>query len=361
MLSEMMSDKLNNQYIRTATFLVLFGGLLTTAGMSVFHVMQENAFLINLVLPPAISIYLIISILYLYKHPDSVGNVLQLTIFTGAILLCVPAWYFTILASGSEDVLFVEVMPPVIPILFPVTMSIVIFLNPNIARLVLIATWAGFTAPILFYLVNHPEEMKSPRGLEMFITLGPIMFAVLALLVVSQGLKQEVSQLHTERSDLKMLSEHDSLTGLFNRRAGESLLINTIKQAAYPFGIIMFDIDHFKHVNDTYGHDVGDATLRQIVRRCNLRIRSHDHFVRWGGEEFLIIVLETNMKETVEVAEQLRAIISAEPLETGLMVSASFGVTVCHQTDTQETLFKRADAALYEAKITGRNRVISRV
>ena len=356
----MININIKAKYVRTTVYLMLFGGLLTTLSLTVFHTMQDDAFLIDLVMPPVISIFLLMCLVYLYKRPENIESVIRITILAGGILICIPAWYFTILATGSQGIILMEVMPPVTSILLPITICMVIFLQPRIAIILVLATWAAFSMPIVGYLVNYPEELMSPRGIEILVTLGPTMFFVMALMLVGQGLKQEVSQLHVERSDLKTLSEQDSLTGLYNRRAGDALLNDNVELSDSQFAVIMFDLDHFKKINDTHGHDVGDAILREVVRRCKMRIRSHDLFVRWGGEEFLIFVLDADIKETALLAEQLRIIISAEPMEPGLIATASFGVSNYNKMDTPESLLKRADEALYEAKAAGRNRVVIR-
>lgn len=357
----MININFQSKYVRTAFILMLLGGLLTTLSLTVFHNMQDDPYLIDLVMPPVISIFLLICLVYLYIRPKNIEGVTQIVVIASGILICIPAWYFTILATRSQGViLLMDTMPPVTPILLPTIMSMIIFLQPRKAIISVLATWAVFSIPIVSYLINHPDELMSPRGTEILITLGPALFIIMALLLVGQSLKEEISLLSAERSDLKTLSEQDSLTGLYNRRAGDALLNNNIELSDSQFGIIMFDIDHFKKINDTHGHDVGDVTLREVVSRCKTRIRSQDMFVRWGGEEFLIFVQDADIKEIALIAEQLRIIISAEPIGSDITVTASFGVSIFNKMDTPESLLKKADEALYEAKAIGRNRVVIR-
>ena len=125
------------------------------------------------------------------------------------------------------------------------------------------------------------------------------------MLLVSRSLKQEVLQLYDEKSDLKLISEQDVLTGLLNRRAGQEILKQTIKQTDSSFGLVLFDIDQFKRVNDAHWHDVGDKTLQDIVMRCQTRVRSHDYFIRWGGEEFMLILIDVGLQKTWALAENM--------------------------------------------------------
>lgn len=120
----------------------------------------------------------------------------------------------------------------------------------------------------------------------------------------------------------------------------------------------MFDIDHFKKVNDTYGHDVGDYVLESISKIIKTSVRETDIFARWGGEEFLILCAEINIENTEILAEKLRESIGTYNFENVGNITASFGVTIYDEKDDRDTFLKRVDEALYEAKENGRNRVV---
>jgi diguanylate cyclase (GGDEF)-like protein len=347
--------------VQLGVFLILFGAFLTAAGVSVYHYLQDEPLLLDLIVPPIFTIYLFTVMIYLLKFPDKIAVVIRPSIFMAILALCVPAWYYSLIAFGASDVNLITIMPPITPMLFPVALAIVVFLTPRLAMNTFLLTWIAFGAPIAAYLVTHQEEMLSPRGIEILVTLGPIMFSVFTLLLASLSLKKEVLQLHDQKSDLKLLSEQDALTALLNRRAGEAMLKKATQVVDSPFGVILFDIDHFKSVNDEHGHDVGDKTLQEIVLRCQTRVRSHDYFIRWGGEEFMLIMFDVGLEETSALADELRVLICAEALSTGLLSSASFGVTIKHDLDDKDSIFKRADEALYEAKNTGRNKVVNKL
>ena len=353
----MINIDLQAKYVRTALILLLFGVFLTAIGLSVFHFMQDEPFLLDLVMPPIISILTFSCLVFLYKDPENIGRIIKIVIVSGAVIICMPPWYFSILASQSTEVVLLEAMPPVTSFLLPITMAMVILLKPRIATILVLVTWTTFVTPIFGFLMLHPEQL-TPRAIDILIMLGPTMFIIMTLLLIGQGLKRDVSKLSIEKSDLKSLAERDALTGLYNRRAGDAFISENIEQCDSEFGVIMCDIDHFKRINDEHGHDVGDATLREVVARCHMRIRSRDVFIRWGGEEFLILVLDAGINEVARVAEQIRAIVSAEPLHSGILTSASFGVTSFHELDTPDTLIKRADQALYKAKSAGRDQVV---
>jgi two-component system cell cycle response regulator len=122
----------------------------------------------------------------------------------------------------------------------------------------------------------------------------------------------------------------------------------------------MLDADHFKRVNDSHGHQVGDEVLRNLAGRCTKTLRSHDVLGRYGGEEFVIVFPETNLDEATVVAERLRSAIAERPVAAGelsLPVTVSIGLATSARGQTPESLLARADAALYEAKRGGRNLV----
>jgi two-component system, cell cycle response regulator len=159
----------------------------------------------------------------------------------------------------------------------------------------------------------------------------------------------------------------DPLTSLYGRRYGEAHLdelIERVNQHAASAAVLLFDVDHFKQVNDVHGHDAGDDVLRELAARTIKSVRSVDLAVRWGGEEFLVVMPETDLPNATAVAERLRAAVAKELFivkSSGgkLAVTISVGVAaIIPGSDHRDGLLKRADDALYSAKSGGRNRVV---
>lgn len=169
---------------------------------------------------------------------------------------------------------------------------------------------------------------------------------------------QDVSGLEDERAHLEDEASTDPLTKALNRRSFLRLLGQTAVTDT-QFCLIMFDIDHFKSVNDTYGHDVGDAVLREISGLVRDNIRETDTLARWGGEEFMVLCRKTGIKRGKQMAERLRAGVESFNF-TGVprQVTSSFGLAIHEPDESSEDLIKRADEALYEAKEGGRNRIV---
>ncbi len=165
-----------------------------------------------------------------------------------------------------------------------------------------------------------------------------------------------------EIARLSKLSKIDPLTGALNRRGLEEGYPPSVPADDAPLAVLMVDIDHFKTINDEHGHLVGDQVLRRIARQLNEVLRGSDAIVRYGGEEFLLLLAGVNLPQALRVAERARAAIEAQTMRVGtvpLRVTVSMGVDVQRKGEVLDTTVDRADAALYRAKREGRNRVVS--
>jgi len=189
--------------------------------------------------------------------------------------------------------------------------------------------------------------------------------AVIAPLYNEVGIKIGYTAIHEDITDKKRIEElsiTDRLTGLYNRLKLDELFASYLHvQARYPLGfaVALLDIDIFKSVNDTYGHQVGDSVLQELAHLLTDNIRQEDVAARWGGEEFLILLPGTSLKNGTVLCEKLRSIIEKTSFKTVGHVTVSFGIThYCHGDD-EKSMVARADKALYRAKANGRNLVES--
>lgn len=178
---------------------------------------------------------------------------------------------------------------------------------------------------------------------------------------LEKKIEEKTKILQEQNELLTKLSITDPLTKLYNRNKLKDemeLFIQRAKRYNEHFSIIVLDIDHFKKVNDEHGHLKGDKVLIAISNILKQNLRTVDLVARWGGEEFIVLVDKQGLKEAVFIAEKLRKVIENSIIED-LNITSSLGVAQFKENDNSETLFKRADDALYEAKQTGRNRVCS--
>jgi two-component system cell cycle response regulator len=225
--------------------------------------------------------------------------------------------------------------------------------------------------PILA-IAEAEDNARLVRGLEIGVNdylVRPIDKNELLARVRTQIRKKRYTERLRDSMQLSIeMAITDALTGLYNRRYMESHLNSLIEQAAArskPLAALVLDIDYFKSVNDSYGHDAGDDVLREFAIRMRKSIRGIDLACRYGGEEFVIVMPETDMAVATTVAERLRRRIAAEPfsIQQGtktIEVTISIGIsTLDPKSDTALNLLKRADQALYRAKRDGRNRVVA--
>ena len=173
----------------------------------------------------------------------------------------------------------------------------------------------------------------------------------------------EITESYEKIKSLKEEAATDALTGLFNRRKLDKILNKEIELAQYlnsELSIIFLDIDHFKDVNDTYGHDIGDDILRDLSNIIRQTTRKNDFIARWGGEEFMVTLQSTSVQEAEKLAQKLRVAVQEYKFKCSRTITISLGVTQLKETDTKDSFTKRVDEALYEAKNSGRNRVVSK-
>jgi diguanylate cyclase (GGDEF)-like protein/PAS domain S-box-containing protein len=177
---------------------------------------------------------------------------------------------------------------------------------------------------------------------------------------------RDIAERKAKEDALVALATTDPLTGALNRRAGRTSLENAFrrwKRYGRTFAVLMIDCDHFKCVNDRFGHDVGDTVLVDLVRCCRANMRDTDIVVRWGGEEFLLLLPETGQRDASTVAERLRLEVESAVVQAGVQpVRVTVSIGVAEPTDADsfaDDVVHRADRALYHAKHNGRNQVVT--
>lgn len=217
-----------------------------------------------------------------------------------------------------------------------------------------------------------PIRETVASGQELILIMSTMALGIAALLTQQRAtarqlearIQDRTAELSAANRRLQELAVTDPLTGICNRRALFDLLrreIDREQRHQRGLAVILFDIDHFKEVNDRYGHAAGDVVLRHVAAAAGTAVRGTDTLARYGGEEFVLVAPETDEAEALLLAERMRsALRSAHVAVDGqdLRVTASFGVTTLHPDDQQpEQLLRRADQALYAAKAAGRDRV----
>ncbi|MBF2098044.1 MAG: GGDEF domain-containing protein [Gloeomargaritaceae cyanobacterium C42_A2020_066] len=331
-----------------------FGGLVATA----LHGLERWTHPISLVIPPLTVAAALGQFAYLFGRPGRTRQVIGLSLGWVSLIMLFPEYFFTLEAALSPDKQLIETLPPISSGLFLLTTGMIVFLRPRQLVRLSFLLWLVTAAPVVVYLLLHPLELQSPRGQDLMFALGPAMAVNICFVLFYTRLQDTLDRLALERIYLKESSERDVLTGVFNRRAGEQLLQALESRPDEPFGIILCDIDHFKRINDTHGHAQGDQVLREVASRFQAHLRQGDVLIRWGGEEFVVVVTGKGVDSLKVLAERLRQVIGGEPIGTVGRVTASFGVAQHRPAESRQDLFDRADQALYQAKNLGRNQVV---
>ena len=223
----------------------------------------------------------------------------------------------------------------------------------------------------IIVLVQPGDDARLLRGLDMGVNdylARPIdRNELLARVRTQMKRKRYADHLRGRIEESLELAVTDALTGLHNRRYMEvhlKSLTDAAKSSGRPLSVVVVDIDNFKTINDTHGHDAGDNVLRELARRLQRNTRGIDLACRLGGEEFVIVMPDTGMERARQVGERVRECIAGEPFQADqgveVAVTASVGVaTLSGERIAFAGMFKRADRALYAAKRGGRNRVVA--
>ena len=223
--------------------------------------------------------------------------------------------------------------------------------DDNRSRVLALAEQCWAASNRLVYTAQYASEAKL-NVLEYVFIL--IVLNAIAVLIIIDLVRSYV------RQQLEFAAHHDQLTGTLNRYSYTIALEREVRRSrryGSPLSLLLFDIDNFKTVNDTHGHKAGDSVLREVVEIVSGQIRDSDFLCRVGGEEFVVIAVESDCARGGVMAEKLRGLIQEHNFKIANRITVSFGVAELEAKESSDLLFKRADAALYRAKQTGRNRV----
>ena len=289
-----------------------------------------------------------------------------------ARVLPVATAVVTLLIGLALTLFYQWVMPRTSPmVVTALGVAMLLYLRPSVSAVLFVGLAVlGFVA---LPLTQHdPVLLASGRISALVIPLVALMFSILSwrkntvTILLSRSLAQANATLAAKQVELERLAWHDGLTGLCNRtefmrRANQELLRALRHQ--HPTSFLLLDLDHFKRVNDHYGHPTGDAVLRHVADLLTQSVRSTDLVARLGGEEFIVLLPQTGLDAALQCAEKLRFAVQNQPLSTEvdgpLFITVSLGVVdVPHDSGADMTAaYAAIDRALYRAKEGGRNRV----
>jgi len=250
-------------------------------------------------------------------------------------------------------------------------LTVLTFLNPRTSLRTKVL-WGLVQALMFMAVVATAETFRpvlalDPAALRMLMVFNAALFVgSLSFLthVVSEAARSAERDLRAALARVDEMARADALTGLLNRRAMSELLdaeATRVERHGRPFAVLVADLDDFKGINDAYGHPVGDHALRCVASRLLGAVRAQDQVARWGGEEFLLLLPETDLDTGTSVAGRLREAMAASTLQIDALdirATATFGVAVFEQGDTVFDTIRNADRALYAGKEAGKDRVV---
>ncbi|WP_200346912.1 GGDEF domain-containing protein [Halochromatium glycolicum] len=222
---------------------------------------------------------------------------------------------------------------------------------------------AGSRAPVRLYSPHHDEIGELGRAAMRFRDANAEIHDLLRRYqALNEDLESKVAErthaLEESNRELERLAYTDRLTGVLNRRALERLIADEVKRGhryARPLSLLFFDLDHFKVINDRYGHEVGDSVLTRLAAEVGPMLRENDRLGRWGGEEFLILCSETGCEDALCLAERIRRHVEQFDFATAGRLTLSIGIACLGKGQTAHELIAGADQAMYRAKRSGRN------
>ena len=317
---------------------------------------QDDMSFPDRIILPLLAILFLILVVLLWRHGIHL-HTFELIIY--ALVLAYALWEFVsiivsiISTNGSFSPDFTLWLPFVYILGFLV-------LSTNQA---LLLSALFFLATLIFGLASYMRFWLNGLAFPNISLLVQVYFAsafYITVLYLVARLREGYLSEHALADSMSKLAMTDSLTQVDNRRLLTQLLQEEVSRAGrhnLPLSILLFDLDRFKEINDSFGHNTGDGVLHEVAQQLRQNIRTSDPFGRWGGDEFLCLAVNTDVKKAVELAERLRDTLERSHFGTVGRVTASFGVTSYRMGDSPETLVRRADLGLYKAKAGGRNRV----
>ena len=328
-------------------FIILFMGIifLLFAASDYYYYGEKKAFIFSLALRGIALLIAIItfSVSRSIKQYNHTLIIITLTVLAVFIIYLVNLY---ILEANQTAIQFMTIM------IFILT----VFLIPNLWKNCMVASliiWAGYVGYAAVF--GHPEDL--PPLNQRAIYLGISLAACAIFLYGRESSRRR--QFATEKH-LEFMSITDRLTGIYNRGRFEHVLGLWIKNMRHdPFCLLLFDIDNFKKVNDSFGHSAGDQVLVRTTEIITAHIRDNDIFARWGGEEFVVLFSNTDIERATELAERLRKAVENNNCGEAGKITISIGVAKYQRTEPILKFINRADEKMYEAKRAGKNCVVA--
>lgn len=296
---------------------------------------------------------------YLFKSPSSRKFVEVVSVAVMAGYFVISHWFYFIAPDGTNMEGLTFQQGKIVQWYVLIFIAAFVFFDTKEAVLTSIVIYLALALPEVIFLFDGAPDRAQEVSATAIISLVSNPVFIVALWGVSL-IKEQAHEAHGQAKTMSFFAARDTLTETLNRRG----ILQAIKDMRIklnsegePCALILFDVDHFKRINDTQGHDRGDETLISIAKSTQKSLRTEDRLGRWGGEEFLVAAPHLTPDTAAHLAERLRQSLEDDISAPLKNVTASYGVSILKPDEPIEAAIKRADEALYDAKNAGRNRV----
>jgi two-component system cell cycle response regulator len=345
--SEYLIDSLRSSSKITSYTALVIGFIMMLFLVNGYIVDDRTPYFLNIILIRMLVVIISVIIFTVAKKIKEYRNFIYLITFYQAVMV---VYYIFVLTQYNPLNYF--------SVLGLMVITLAIYILPN---KIIISQIISIILSILFFI--YP--IKKIEGLEEYEFYKIIVYQIILLIYCNVNIywtEFNKRKKFAANSELMDLSVKDPLTGIYNRLKFDDDInkwINLSERYGNPFSIILFDIDDFKEINDKYGHLAGDSVAIKIVETISKTIRDTDIFARWGGDEFVLLLPNTDVQEAENMAERMRDCISNNLCDPIRNITCSFGVAAYEKNDTIQSLLNKADKLLLQAKASGKDRVVS--
>ena len=334
---------------------LLWASFLICIAYAIFFQLYPSPFLADTIIPLVNTGLFILLLMYFHHDPPRRTAFVIKAYVVIAILSFTPTiWLHVWQAWQNEHALF-DCFPPISGVIVAMfTLGLVML--PRRYKKYIVLAWALIALPIVHYLIMHPLELHSRYGYELLGLWGPTCLLLYTVAPYQRSIRNHMSRVTMDLKRSELEAERDFLTDIHNRR-GLKHWLGQLKHDDL-ISLILIDIDHFKKINDGYGHDTGDRVLVELASRLRTIYRGQHLIARWGGEEFIVVLVNPKPADLKDVAQAFQTTLSHLPYQGVGLVTVSAGMSNIAHNELFVGLVSQADNALYEAKHRGRNQAI---
>lgn len=339
----------------SAVYRLLIASFFTSAAFAIFFNIYPTAHIIDSIIPSLDVFILLIALIYFHYHPNTKINKIIIFYIIFFILTFSPTTIYYVWMAWENEWRFIDEYPPISSLTITI-ITLGIIMLPRQYKRYIILMWASIALPIIYYLLHHPEELQTPRGYELIVTFGPASLLLYIVFPYKKSIRQHIHKVTGDLRRFELEAGRDFLTDVYNRR-GLQYWLEELEEKD-QIGVILIDVDHFKNINDRYGHTTGDRVLVEVASRLRSIYFEKHTITRWGGEEFAVLLVNPKANTLPYIGSMFQNALGALPYKTVGKVTVSVGVSnIAHHENFLE-LIDQADKALYIAKNNGRDQAV---